>query len=168
MKKIFYSTICFLLILCSCRKAKVDDGKVRDYREKFYGNYNFIIRSSFYSAGQTSYDSVYTIGTIQKFEGYSTATGSNHSDVEHKLAVIYDPPIDFTSGQGYCNGMAFYTYNFMHPTVSLFGTLSYPELACYSHNTFAGKIEGDSIQIYSSRSSPSYSSSMNILGVRIH
>ena len=168
MKRIFYPAFFFLLTLISCQKAVVDDVKVREYREKFYGNYNFTIHTSNSSMGQYHDTTMITVGSIGRFDGYSTNTGSNYVDVEHKIGIVYDPPFDFNVGQAKCQGMAYYTRRFMHPTVSLFGTLSYPELDCSYHTYFGGEIIGDSIHFYINQVDLGAQSSLSISGVKIH
>ncbi|HNS11443.1 MAG TPA: hypothetical protein PKM97_02425 [Bacteroidia bacterium] len=167
MKKIFSTILCFFIILISCKKAEVDDGRIRDYREKFYGDYNCLVRTTYSSMGQFSVDSAYKVVKVRKFEGFNTTAGKNYHDIEHKVGILVNEPFDPNSPSGSCNGVAFYFQYYYHPTITLNGVLSYPEFDCSYHVGFYGKMINDSIQIGFSFGSLGLTWTQSIVGVKI-
>ncbi len=121
----------------------IKNNPVYDYRNIYLGNYLFTGQYTtwyFYQSVPNNcdiidtlqricykIDSIDQIGVIQLFKGYTTNEDSNYKNKEFKIDIIYKD-ISFDHDHSRCGWVSYFTNGYIHPTVDLYGNLSYPEL----------------------------------------
>jgi hypothetical protein len=124
-----YLTLAIIfLILLSCEKES------SDYRDKYTGNYNFKIIKIFYLTGNSSADTSFYNGFIEKKE-------------KNQDRIIIHFGISRWAGTGGAND-TFVGTDYPDPKVNIDGTLSYPEWGRQGNVFFDGSfISPDSINL---------------------
>lgn len=119
-----------------------------DYRNDYLGNYKFEVYSNKYDVFDDWLDHRDTLkseGRIEKFEGYNTTDGSNYSNVNFKISIIYSG-YSLERSDSRCGTVVYYTDGFLHPTINSIGILSYPEFEECS-GIFNGSFSNDTLTV---------------------
>jgi hypothetical protein len=134
-----------------------------DYRNQYTGYYHAVIYRTFYQP-EPIYDTIDTILTVRKFQGFTTPSCSNYADLAHKVSIVWGA-YDTTYDDSYCGWLCYYTDLFIHPSVNSMGVMNYSELnSCGGQ--FNGHFTSDSIYVDYLQAEQMYGFHHRIYGVK--